>query len=224
MDSSVESVIDVCVDRLVKDFEHWNKWLGPDYKMYPCPDKHKVRFGFERAFGELGISEAHDQKTIVEKVMDIYSEHANYEFYGPDPLEEFSAERISEQRVAIDLVRSYVEAFPVLENGSSKELLSALEQDLEFMETVSEYISNFYTNGNYKFSADARKKELIDFCLPFNPKKTKVYSSLERLWAIVYQEKSNGKGDKFKSAYSRAKNAKNIPRSSLKKDVSRYIG
>lgn len=222
MDSSLESLIDICLVRLTEEFQSWNEWLLPDYKMYPCPDKIRVKLAFARAFVELGIKQVDDQKIVVDKVMDIYGEHGNFDLYGPDPLNEFSQEIIDEQRVAVDYVRSYMEAFPSLNNASTQKLLSALEQDLEFMENVAEYILNFYTNGNYKIGADSRKKDVIDFCLKFNPKKAKVYSELEKLWATVYQETSNGKGDKFKTAYSRAKNAIEVPRFELKKDVSRY--
>lgn len=222
MNSSLESLIDTYIDRLIKGFESWNEWLEPDYKMYPCPDKQKVKIAFDEVFVDLGINNENDQKVVVEKIMDIYGEHDNFDFYGPNPLEEFSSERIEEQQAAIDCVRSYIEAFPSLNGVHTQKLLSALEQDLEFMETISQYLSNFYTNGNYKIGADSRKKELIDFCLQFKPKKAKVYSVLEHLWATVYQEDSNGKGDKFKSAYSRAKNAKEAPQFTLKKDISRY--
>lgn len=222
MDSSLESLIDTCVVRLTEEFQSWNEWLEPDYKMYPCPDKSRVKIAFSRVFVELDIKREEDQKIVVEKVMDIYGENGNFDLYGPDPLNEFSQEMIREQRVAVDQVRSYVEAFPSLNNSSTQKLLSALEQDLEFMENMSEYLLNFYTNGNYKIGADSRKKDVIDFCLQFNPKKVKVYSELEQLWAVVYQETSNGKGDKFKTAYSRAKNANDMPRFAFKKDVSRY--
>lgn len=222
MDSSMKELIDTCVDRLIEEFESWNNWLEPDYKMYPCPDKQKVKFAFDEVFFNLGIKNENDQKVVVEKAMDIYGEHENFNFYGPNPLDEFSSENIEEQQITVNCVRSYIEAFPSLNSDGTQRLLSALEQDLEFMETVSHYLSNFYINGKYKIGADSRKKELVDFCLQFAPQKAKVYSALERLWATIYQEDSNGKGDKFKSAYSRAKNAKGTSKFTLKKDVSRY--
>lgn len=222
INASLKKIIALRVQKLGEEFTLWNNFLNKAEQMFPCKNSDKVILAFEFFFEENCIHDLKIQKSFIIKMMDVYGNNYLADLYGHDPLEECSVENIAAYTTAAKLVQSYIGTFQSLNNDSTLLLLKAIKRDLKYATELNKYFSEYFVNGRYVVNADLHKKELVDLCHSYQSKKTKVYDSLERLWAVIYQKKAAKNGTNFKSANGRAKKQKEPNGFVWVKNLERY--